>query len=189
MRTAQVDYPSTAQVVLVPRPPIRENDPGRSNLSLKEITMPRPGGIVAAMTIVALLAGSGGWREASSGVQAVVNYFGPTDLAVARFPDASYKILENFIGGPLEAHRDEYRRASPVVYLTADDPPVMTFQGTVDPLVPLEQAEILHRRLTQLHILNRLVILEGRWHGWPAADMEPTVQDSIAVFKRCLKGR
>jgi acetyl esterase/lipase len=135
------------------------------------------------------LDGTGGWPEASSRVQAVVNYFGPTDMTVGRFPDASSKILENFLGGSLEAHREEYRRASPVTYLTPDDPPVLTFQGTVDPLVPYEQAEILHRRLADLHILNRLVVLEGRGHGWGGADMERTIQDSIAFFDRCLKGR
>jgi len=135
------------------------------------------------------LEGSGGWGDASSRVQVVVNIVGPTDLTTGRWSLTSQKILENFLQGTLEANPGIYRRASPVTYLTPDDPPVMTFQGTADPLVPLEQAEILHRRLSRLGIENRLIILEGRGHGWVGEDMDRTIQDTIAYFDRHLKGR
>ncbi len=135
------------------------------------------------------LEGSGGWQDQSSRVQVVVNIFGPTDLTTGRFGEVSKKILENFLQGSFESRREDYRRASPVTYLTRDDPPVLTFQGTQDPLVPLEQAEILHRKLSTLGIENRLIIMEGHGHGWGGDDLERTVEDTIAFFDRHLKGR
>jgi acetyl esterase/lipase len=135
------------------------------------------------------LEGSGGWECESSRVQAVVNLFGPTDLTTGRWSEAADKILQTFIGGTLDARREDYRRASPVSYLSRGDPPVLTFHGTADPLVPFEQAEILHRRLKELGIENHMVAFEGRGHGWLGADLELTVEELIAFFDRHLKGR
>lgn len=64
------------------------------------------------------LEGDGGNPEQSSRVQAVVSFFGPTDLTVTDFPDQSRKILNTFLGGSVEERPDAYRAASPITYVT-----------------------------------------------------------------------
>ena len=76
----------------------------------------------------------------SSQVQAVVNYFGPTDLADVRLQQASRSSLEH--SGRRHAARaaEEYKVASPVTYVSKDVCPILTIHGTADKLVPVEQA-------------------------------------------------
>src|SRR5688500_15661399 len=61
----------------------------------------------------------GGWADQSSAVQAVVAFFGPTDLTAADLPAETKPIIEGFIGGPLDKKREEYKKASPVNYVDA----------------------------------------------------------------------
>ena len=125
----------------------------------------------------------------SSRVQAVVNLYGPTDLLSGIWADQGDRTLRTFLGGSLAEKRELYRKASPVVYLTRDDPPVLTFHGTADPLVPFAHAEILHKALAKLGIENRLVVMVGHAHGWGGAAMDDTVTTTIAFFDRHLKAR
>ncbi|MBI4584434.1 MAG: alpha/beta hydrolase [Planctomycetes bacterium] len=125
----------------------------------------------------------------SSQVEAVVNLFGPADLTTRRWSEAAQGILNNFLGGTPDEKLDAYKAASPVVYITRDDPPILTFHGTADPLVPFEQAEILHRALTAAGVANRLVPMEGHGHGWGGKDLERTLRELDFFFDRHLKGR
>lgn len=53
----------------------------------------------------------GDFQDQSSQVNAVVSFFGPTDLT-AVYPPASINIVRGFIGGDLKEMPDAYRRAS-----------------------------------------------------------------------------
>ena len=73
------------------------------------------------------LEGSGGWPGVSSRVQAVVSNFGASDLAIEyrTTTSASRDLRTQFIGGTLQEKPDEYRRASPITYVSSDDPPLL----------------------------------------------------------------
>ena len=86
--------------------------------------------------------------EASTQVQAVVNYFGPTDLTAKDIPIISRPLLRDFRGGSAEEKPELALQASPLNYVSSDDPPVLTFQGTRDPLVPFSQALKLAEAIT-----------------------------------------
>lgn len=58
------------------------------------------------------------------------------------------------------------RRISPLYHVTADDPPVLLFHGTDDPIVPIQQAEILMEKLKSVGVPARLIAREGKRHGW-----------------------
>ena len=60
------------------------------------------------------LEGEGGSADQSSKVQAVVGYYGPTDLTV-EYPPASRGIVQNFIGGPLSERRSDYAARLPCI--------------------------------------------------------------------------
>jgi acetyl esterase/lipase len=123
----------------------------------------------------------------SSRVQVVVNYFGPTDLNAPDIPAVSRPLLADFIGGQPEQNRDAAAKASPVTYASDDDPPVLTFQGTKDPLVPHSQATRLADVLTQGKVPGRVELLVGQGHGWGGAELERTLDDTFAFFDQHLK--
>src|SRR5438270_36325 len=65
------------------------------------------------------LEGRGGNPEASSRVQAVVSFFGPTDFTTKDWPqNVEDMFLAPLIGDTYEKAKDAYRRASPIVYVT-----------------------------------------------------------------------
>jgi acetyl esterase/lipase len=122
-------------------------------------------------------------------VQAVVNFFGPGDLASAEWSDlAVRKYLIPFLGGTAEERPEAYRMASPVTYISPDDPPILTFQGDQDRTVPMCFAVALHKRLQQAGVQNELVIIEGEGHGWGEPHRNRTLQQSVRYFDKHLKG-
>ncbi len=65
-----------------------------------------------------------------SRINAVVNYFGPTDLAAKDIPDISKPLVRDFLGGVPSEKPEEAKKASPLTFVSKDDAPVLTFQGT-----------------------------------------------------------
>jgi acetyl esterase/lipase len=112
------------------------------------------------------LEGSGGSPEASSRVQTVVSFAGPTNLGVV-FPEASKKLIADFVGGPPPGSDKAAKAASPITYASAGDPPMLLFQGTKDPLVPHEQAVQMVEALTVAGVPGRVELMIGAGHGWP----------------------
>jgi acetyl esterase/lipase len=123
----------------------------------------------------------------SSKVQAVVNYFGPTDLAAKDFPDVSKGLLRDFVGGTPAEKPEPTAKASPVTFLTKDDAPILTFQGTKDPLVPHSQATRLGDAMTAAGVAGRVELMLGAGHGWGGAEMEHTRKETLDFFDRYLK--
>jgi acetyl esterase/lipase len=125
-------------------------------------------------------------REQPSKVQAVVSFFGPTDL-LAPYPDATKPILKNFFGGPVEEKRDLAKQASPITYVNAGDAPMLLLQGTKDPLVPHDQAVRMADALTNAGVPGRVELLLGAGHGWPGAELQRTAVTTYAFFDQYLK--
>lgn len=132
------------------------------------------------------LEGEGGWSDQSSKVQAVVSYFGPTDL-LGEYPEVSQNIVKNFIGGTKAEKKAEYSRASPVAYVTSRDAPMLLFQGTDDNLVPYEQAFFMAKALTAANVPGRVELLLGAKHGWGGSDLERTQRETYEFFAKHLK--
>jgi acetyl esterase/lipase len=121
-------------------------------------------------------------------VQAVVNFFGPTDLAAKDLPDASKPLVRDFIGGTPEEKPELTKQASPITFVTEDDPPILTYQGTKDPLVPHTQAYLLADALTKAGAKgSRVELLVGAAHGWGGADLERTMKGTFEFFAQHLK--
>ncbi|MGH7172349.1 MAG: alpha/beta hydrolase family protein [Gemmataceae bacterium] len=54
---------------------------------------------------------------------------------------------------------------SPLTYVPRGAPPVLTIHGTADPVVPYEQARLLHTALRRARVSSRLELLHGKDHG------------------------
>lgn len=135
------------------------------------------------------LEGEGGWAEQSSAVQAVVAFFGPTDLAANDLPDITKPIVAGFIGGPLADKREEHRKASPITYVDEGDAPTLLIQGTRDPLVPHTQAFAMVDAMTKAGVPGRADVLVGAGHGWGANSPEfrHTISSMTAFLAQHLK--
>jgi acetyl esterase/lipase len=127
-------------------------------------------------------------RDQPSKVQAVVSFFGPTDL-LAPYPEATQPILKKFLGGPVEEKRDLARRASPITYVNPGDAPMLLFQGTKDPLVPHDQAVRMADALTKAAVPGRVELLLGANHGWAGAEIQRTSVATHAFFAQYLKAK
>lgn len=121
---------------------------------------------------------SGGHAGVSSKVQAVINVCGPTDLRVWRASTEAHAearaatgkdfedVLMDFVG-TTDRDAPVIAQVSPVAYIDADAPPIITFHGGKDPVVPVEQATLLHEALEQAGARNhKLVIIEDADHAF-----------------------
>ncbi len=133
------------------------------------------------------LEGEGGNPEQPSQVNAVVAFFGPTDFVNLEFPDASRPIVEKWIGGTKKDKPEEYRKASPIVYVNKGDAPTLLIQGTKDPLVPHAQATAMVEAMTAAGVPGRCDLIVGAGHGWGGAELNRTVDATYAFFDQHLK--
>jgi acetyl esterase/lipase len=94
------------------------------------------------------LEGKGGQPGVSSRVQAVVDFYGPYDLTT-EFARTNGAVIK-FLGGKTYADAPGlFAQASPAHYLKAGAPPTLIFHGAIDDVVPVEQADLLARRLRE----------------------------------------
>jgi acetyl esterase/lipase len=140
--------------------------------------------------LVALLGTSGGVKvlegysgnlEFSSRVQAVCDWFGPTDFlqmeAHALTPgkpfshDAADSPESLFIGGAIQENKEKTQRANPITYVTSDDPPFLFMHGDKDRLVPHQQSELLATALKKAGVEVTFHTVKGAGHGFGGPDI------------------
>ena len=120
------------------------------------------------------LEGDGGNPGPSSRVQAVVDLFGPADLPrMMRAPERATQAFGSV---------DNLKQASPVEYVTKDDPPFLIIQGDSDKTVPPEQSEVLYERLKAAGVEAKLVMVKDGGHGLTGAGIAPTKAEIVEMI-------
>jgi acetyl esterase/lipase len=66
------------------------------------------------------------------------------------------------------------RQISPVYHVTTDDPPTLIIHGDKDPLVPLQQSEMMIDKLKKAGVEANLMIKKGAGHGWLGLNKDET---------------
>jgi len=111
--------------------------------------------------------------DQSSGVQAVVDYFGPTDFlqmdahrtANGQVHDGADSPESELVGGPIQQNPEKTAKANPVTYVTRKSPPFLICHGDADPLVPHHQSVLLEAALKKAGVPVTLYTVKGGGHG------------------------
>lgn len=142
--------------------------------------------------------GKGAEANQSSRVQAVVDFFGPTDVTQMQAhalpgsrmqhdsPDAPEARL---IGGPVQENVEKAQRANPVKYVGKDAPPFLIVHGEQDPLVPCHQSELLYEALKRAKCDVTFYKIAGAGHGGPEFNSVMARAMVEAFFDKHLKPR
>ncbi len=117
-----------------------------------------------------------GHANVSSRVQAVVDWFGPTDFTLmgqqsgprSMIPhDAPNSPEARLLGGTVQEKRDLARTANPLTYIDKNDPPFLIMHGDNDQLVPLGQSIILAKALIDAGVEVTMKTIPGAGHEGP----------------------
>lgn len=97
-------------------------------------------------------------------VAAIINWYGITDVneLLAGANVRSFAVA--WLGG-MSSREEIAKRVSPLTYVRAGLPPVISIQGDADPTVPYSQNVRLHQALDKAGIPNELVTIPGGKHG------------------------
>lgn len=129
----------------------------------------------------------------SSRVQAVVDYYGPTDflqMDAHRIPDGQLHDPADspeslLVGGAIQQNKEKVAMANPITYITKNTPPFLICHGDQDPLVPHHQSELLESALKKAGVAVKFYTVKGAGHG---NFKDPKVEELTKEFlKKYLK--
>lgn len=114
-------------------------------------------------------------------VAAVINWYGFPSLTDLLDGANARPAVNSWIGnGP---NRMELaKRLSPMTYVQAGGPPVLTIHGDADPTSPYEYAGRLHEALTKAGVANELVTIAAGKHGGFTEEETVKIYAAIGSF-------
>jgi acetyl esterase/lipase len=132
----------------------------------------------------------GKYTSCSSSVDAVTDWFGPTNMLVmdscggtdfihndAKSPASLY------IGGPIQENREKTLLASPTTYIDPSDPPFLIFHGDADRVVPYCQSQILYEALQKNRVASQFFLIPSGQHG-PGVHTAENIQKMVDFFNQ-----
>ena len=118
----------------------------------------------------------------SSRVAAVVAFFPPTDLRPLVKADSPYPAQFP----ALKFDPNEADAVSPLLHVTADDPPALLIHGDKDTLVPILHSEKMSEALKDKDVACELLVIEGAGHGFRGEDAKRSADAWVAWFEKHL---
>lgn len=115
-----------------------------------------------------------GYKYSNPPVKAIVNFFGPSDMAAMYNQPPSPLVppaIAGIMGATPSANPTLYFQSSPINFVTAQSPPTITLQGGMDLLVSPAQQVALKERLDANSVTNEYVFYPNEAHGWTGASM------------------
>jgi acetyl esterase/lipase len=129
---------------------------------------------------------------ASSAVQAIVDYYGASNLTTILAQSTPFGLnmrrpaLELLLGAlPDQADRLA-RLASPVFHVDRGDPPLLLFHGDQDPQMPINQAHELDGAYRKLGLDVHFEVVHGAAHGGDAFFSRENLNRAVTFLRRAL---
>ncbi len=150
------------------------------------------GGHLAALMGTRAFSGA---EETSSRVEAVCDFFGPSDLLTMPpnviTKERTREQVEQsngakLLGKPVMDVPKLAQDASALYHVSTGDVPFLIVHGEADPGVPLAQSQQLHDKLKAAGVESELVILPGAIHGGAEFKTSEVQSKVIAFFKKHL---
>jgi acetyl esterase/lipase len=154
-------------------------------------------GASAGGHLVALLGTTGGMKELegkegkleeSSRVQAVVDWFGPSDFRKIGVAPKTSPVVK-LLGGQISETKEKAALASPLAHVARGEPPFLIMHGDKDATVPLAQSEMLADALKKAGVEVTLKVLKGAKHGGPEFSTPESRKLIEEFFDKHLKSR
>jgi acetyl esterase/lipase len=126
------------------------------------------------------------YQSSNLPVRAVVNFYGPVDLATAYAkpptpdPINIRMVLERFLGGSLAQMPEQYRLASPITYVDQQLPPTLLIYGSRDNIVESRYGRQLRDRLQATG--NRVILIEIPWADHTFDAVFNGVSNQLALY-------
>ena len=113
----------------------------------------------------------GSFLNYDSHVNAVVDWFGPTDFLLMDIcgskmvHDAVNSPESKLIGGAIQENKEKASAANPINYISSKTPPFLIIHGMVDLTVPYCQSKVLKMALERANIESELISVRDGGHG------------------------
>ena len=114
-------------------------------------------------------------------VAAVVNWYGVTDVPdVIDGPHAAAAAMRWF--GAMPNRMELAKLISPINYVRADLPPIITIHGDADTTVPYDEAVRMHAALAKAGAKHQLVTIPGGRHGGFTPEQRTMIYETVREF-------
>ncbi len=113
----------------------------------------------------------------SSKVEAVVDFYGPTDFTVPAkdISPLGVMLVNNFLNSTQAKDPGLYKSSSPITYVSKGAPPFLVLQGTADTLVPFSQSSELYTALKAVGSDVTLLGVYGAQHAFLTSSPDPGI--------------
>jgi len=121
----------------------------------------------------------------SDRLQAVVAVVAPTDLRIMVWPAPDH--LPAYDRFPaLDLPVEDAAGVSPLLHVTADDPPTLLIAGDADDLVPVKHSRDIQAVFQDKGVTSQLLEIAGAGHGFRGEEATRATQALVAWFEKHL---
>jgi arylsulfatase A len=144
--------------------------------------------LVATADQSAGMEGNGGWQNVSSKVQAAAAYYGVSDFTVGalQFQHHTGQVVVKLFRGTEKEKPEIYRKASPIFYVSKDDPPLLLAHGEKDDLVPFVQSVRMAVAYRRVGLSVEFIAVKNAGHDFEQVGDAP-VSPSVEVLRLSIR--
>jgi acetyl esterase/lipase len=127
------------------------------------------------------------FMKESDRVAAVVAYYPVVDLRqIARGvnPAATGTVLDQFPA--LNFEKEKAADFSPILFVTADDPPTLLIHGDKDSLVNISNSKIIYEAFQKVNVKTEFITIPGGGHGFRGEDAKRASAAMVNWFEQTL---
>lgn len=117
-------------------------------------------------------------------LKATVAFFPPTDFPTFHgFNFLTTALIEALIGGTPSSNPTGYANSSPTKFIKSNSVPTVFFHGTADTVVPVQQSQLLQKKLEEANVPFLREYIQGGGHGFSQAVNQDLIAKAAVFLK------